>query len=512
MKREDLINAIGQIDGKTVKSTEKKLKSEKKGGRALLINTVTALVLLAILVPIIKLAVTRGRNSGSEGGKEQTQDSGREAHEAVTDVLLVNDLVSFDEMKSAFYNVMNDSVEIGKFRFYTLKSESDFEELRQSYGDLIQDPPFYYDGFFNDCDMVAVIFGENVVMNRRDVSAEISPDGGVFIDAPAPEANDFDEALSTSCILLDTGRKAGKYYLAKVGLGDYFGGYSIKIEGIEYTLGDKDYVIYSMPSQHGKIEVLGLSELRFRTNSGTIDAVDAFRCGAVTIDMLTEYLDGKGYENITSGTELTYFLDGITVSVFDSTGVLFSAYEYEQRTEEPSDNSRYPDGYADISKIAVGLSIDKFFKIIPSGSCAFAFHAAYINDRNTNHVFKVLFSSDENGGKVSSVTDTGIDVDFIAPVEALDRIKNGMTFDEIVEILGRPLLNPYSGRSDGMLWRIGDKDSFILLHFDEGFSGQPVYRQSGNDFSDIKDSVSGTTAPEETEEPQTDGPNALAED
>ena len=29
MKREDLINAIGQIDGKTVKSTEKKLKSEK---------------------------------------------------------------------------------------------------------------------------------------------------------------------------------------------------------------------------------------------------------------------------------------------------------------------------------------------------------------------------------------------------------------------------------------------------------------------------------------------------
>ena len=120
----------------------------------------------------------------------------------------------------------------------------------------------------------------------------------------------------------------------------------------------------------------------------------------------------------------------------------------------------------------------------------------------------MLFTSDEDGAGVGSVTDTGIDVDFIAPVEALDRIKNGMTFDEIVEILGRPLLNPYSGRPDGMLWRIGDKDSFILLHFDEGFSGQPVYRQSGNDFSDIKDSVSGTTAPEETEEPQTDGPQS----
>ncbi len=346
MKREDLINAIGQIDGKTVKSTEKKLKSEKKGGRALLINTVTALVLLAILVPIIKLAVTRGRNSGSEGVIGQTQDSGREAHEAVTDVLLVNDLVSFDEMKSAFYNVMNDTVEIGKFRFYTLKTESDFEELKEKYGDLIQDPPFYYNGFFNDCDMVAVIFGEKVVMNRRDVSAEISPDGGVFIDAPAPEANDFGEALSTSCILLDTGRKAGKYYLAKVGLGDYFGGYSIKIEGIEYTLGSKknEQIIYYLPLGHGKIEVLGLSELRFRTNSGTIDAVDAFRCGAVTVDILKDYLDSTGCSVMFHGSGIqheTYYFDEITVDLISGGqfAVKFIAPEYEHWTEESEDET-----------------------------------------------------------------------------------------------------------------------------------------------------------------------------
>ncbi len=64
---------------------------------------------------------------------------------------------------------------------------------------------------------------------------------------------------------------------------------------------------------------------------------------------------------------------------------------------------------------------------------------------------------------VLEIESTGIDVDYIAPYESLSLIKAGMTLDEIVDILGRPLGIP--SNTINVMWRIGDEDGVILLSF-----------------------------------------------
>ena len=148
-----------------------------------------------------------------------------------------------------------------------------------------------------------------------------------------------------------------------------------------------------------------------------------------------------------------------------------------QTTTEPSgpetaENDAYdyfspPDGYGDITKISVGMTYQEVIEVMPQNCIANGLGAGlYINDRETNHVFHVALDF-KWPMTVVSVTDTGIDVDYIAPLSALDRLEKGMTFDEVVQILGRPLYNPLSGMV-AMLWRAGDRDNKVLLYFADG--------------------------------------------
>ncbi|MBO4770588.1 MAG: hypothetical protein J5563_07410 [Clostridia bacterium] len=126
------------------------------------------------------------------------------------------------------------------------------------------------------------------------------------------------------------------------------------------------------------------------------------------------------------------------------------------------------DHYTDISKISVGMTYEEVRSILPIDSYADGLSAGlYVNDRETGHVFNVKWDLSKYPLVVTSITDTGIDVDFIAPVDALGRLEKGMTFNEVVQILGRPLYMPTFG-TISMLWRIGDRDTFVHLTFVNG--------------------------------------------
>ncbi len=126
------------------------------------------------------------------------------------------------------------------------------------------------------------------------------------------------------------------------------------------------------------------------------------------------------------------------------------------------------DNYTDISRVSVGMTYDEALKVLDEGSYAFALGAGlYVNDFKTGHVFNVKFALESWPWVVESITDTGIDVDFIASVEALDRLEKGMSFDEVVQILGRPLYIPTSGVIT-MLWRIENHESCVCLPFVDG--------------------------------------------
>ena len=126
------------------------------------------------------------------------------------------------------------------------------------------------------------------------------------------------------------------------------------------------------------------------------------------------------------------------------------------------------DNCTDISKISAGMTDTEVRSILPIDSYADGIGAGlYVNDRETGHVFNVKWDLSKYPLVVTSITDTGIDVDFIAPVDALDQLEKGMTFNEVVQILGRPLYMTSSGTIT-MLWRIGDRDTFVHLPFVNG--------------------------------------------
>lgn len=126
------------------------------------------------------------------------------------------------------------------------------------------------------------------------------------------------------------------------------------------------------------------------------------------------------------------------------------------------------DNCTDISKISAGMTDTEVRSILPIDSYADGLSAGlYVNDRETGHVFNVKWDLSKYPLVVTSITDTGIDVDFIAPVDALGRLEKGMTFNEVVQILGRPLYMPTFG-TISMLWRIGDRDTFVHLTFVNG--------------------------------------------
>ncbi|MBO7659146.1 MAG: hypothetical protein J6T65_07540 [Clostridia bacterium] len=147
---------------------------------------------------------------------------------------------------------------------------------------------------------------------------------------------------------------------------------------------------------------------------------------------------------------------------YDSENEASVSYSETETSFKPYDN------YTDISKVSVGMTYDEALKVLDKGSYAFALGAGlYVNDFKTGHVFNVKFALESWPWVVESITDTGIDVDFIASVEALDRLEKGMSFDEVVQILGRPLYIPTSGVIT-MLWRIENHESCVCLPFVDG--------------------------------------------
>ncbi len=124
-----------------------------------------------------------------------------------------------------------------------------------------------------------------------------------------------------------------------------------------------------------------------------------------------------------------------------------------------------PDGLSDASLVTIGMKYEDVIKALPADSYSIAGTSLYLNDEVTGHIYEVKFRL--QGYSVESVSDTGIDVDYIAPIDALDQIEKGMSLNEIVKILGRPLYMPTSGVIT-MVWRIGDSKTRVLLHFCDG--------------------------------------------
>ena len=126
-----------------------------------------------------------------------------------------------------------------------------------------------------------------------------------------------------------------------------------------------------------------------------------------------------------------------------------------------------PDGRTDVSLVQIGMPYLDVIKTLPEDSFSLAFGSGiYVNDETTGHVFNVKFDF-KGQMPVTDVTDTGIDIDFIAPADSLEKLSAGMTFDQIVQILGRPLYCPTSGVAS-MLWHVGDPETTVLLSFSDG--------------------------------------------
>ncbi|MBO4413541.1 MAG: hypothetical protein IKX86_00885 [Clostridia bacterium] len=124
-----------------------------------------------------------------------------------------------------------------------------------------------------------------------------------------------------------------------------------------------------------------------------------------------------------------------------------------------------PDELTDISLVRVGMTIDEVKEALPELSYSGGLPSQnynvryYVNDRATGHVFFVTFGDDR---KVIDISDSGFDVDYLAPREQVyEKIKSGMTFDEVVAVLGRPLYAPLFGVSS-MMWRYGNGEKIVL--------------------------------------------------
>ena len=130
--------------------------------------------------------------------------------------------------------------------------------------------------------------------------------------------------------------------------------------------------------------------------------------------------------------------------------------------------------YADIKKVILDMSEEDMLKILPEDSYTYCYDAGYyVNDLNTGHVFHIsMYSGLEN--RVKTVTDTGIDVNYIAQEEKLDLLKSGMYLDEVVNILGRPV-GEVVRNSWLMIWRVRDYDTVVVMPFGTDVDGKSLY-------------------------------------
>ena len=182
---------------------------------------------------------------------------------------------------------------------------------------------------------------------------------------------------------------------------------------------------------------------------------------------------------------LIYFSKNTDAEEFDPYNDLTAYYmmsydfQYEVTVEvtepgesEPYDYRRIPDELTDITHVKIGMSYQEAVDALDrysysTGLPLMSGAALYVNDRETGHMFYVIFDDEY---KVSEIRESGIDVDYIAPEESLGELYEGMPFDEVVGILGRPLYMPTSGVIT-MFFRVGDADSMVLLSFVQTYKG-----------------------------------------
>ncbi len=144
--------------------------------------------------------------------------------------------------------------------------------------------------------------------------------------------------------------------------------------------------------------------------------------------------------------------------------------------ETSEENHNPPDDpflvYMDVNDIKIGdFYDDTFWRTHPFYSYSWKRgDSVYVNDRETGHLFrlKLLLEPPTPIYYVAEIIDTGIPVDYIAPEESLELIHVGMTFEEVVEILGRPFVRDvnFSYNRRSVEWRIIDYNHFVMIDFD----------------------------------------------
>ena len=63
---------------------------------------------------------------------------------------------------------------------------------------------------------------------------------------------------------------------------------------------------------------------------------------------------------------------------------------------------------------------------------------------------------------LSEIVDTGLAADYIAPMESLELLRNGMSLEEVSSILGMPYVSG-SGNITAYYWRIGDFNHVVRI-------------------------------------------------
>ena len=160
----------------------------------------------------------------------------------------------------------------------------------------------------------------------------------------------------------------------------------------------------------------------------------------------------------------------VSFSEFDPSVVEFGA-EKEPEWPDLNKSGRFsadmltaPDDLTDISLVKIGMKFDEVENVLAENSYSLGIPSKrgvcyYVNDRETGHVFFIICKD----GRVSEIRDSGIEVDYIAPAERLAELHDGMDFDDVVDILGRPLYRPTRG--EAFTFRVGGKDSYYTLLF-----------------------------------------------
>ncbi len=125
-----------------------------------------------------------------------------------------------------------------------------------------------------------------------------------------------------------------------------------------------------------------------------------------------------------------------------------TADEVTVEVTEPGRDEPYDYGFrcreelTDATAIKIGMTCEEVEAALPKNTYSVGLFSKrgikyYVNDKETGHVFFVYCKD----GRVTDVRDSGTDADHAAPESSLEKLHDGMSFDEVVDILGSPILS-----------------------------------------------------------------------